>query len=150
MIKILEHGDIFSTRHKYIVDPVNALGIHGAGLARTFAKLYPESVLWYNGNVKYGLQQGVVLVCPREENKRHVVFFVTKNHWSSKSTIDGITTGLQRLREIADVISIDAIAIPAVGCGLGRLNFDTVLGIMQTIFGDANTLLEIYPPWKFT
>ena len=87
------HYDLFESKARYLVDPVNAFGVHGKGLARVFAERFPQSVKWYDGHTSTGLQGGDVLVCPREENEKHIIFFVTKSNWRHDSKYEYITQG---------------------------------------------------------
>ena len=41
------HGDIFESQAKVLVNPVNCVGIMGAGLALQFKRRYPEEFNTY-------------------------------------------------------------------------------------------------------
>lgn len=134
-------GDILLDPADILVCPVNCQpGVLGAGLAKRFAEAFPHlkgqhRAFCAEGSLRLGrptlclstqthdgttLAQGVRFVCQ----------FPTKGHWRDPSRYEYVSEGLERLGLTLlefdrDEKRID-IAMPALGCGLGGLNFDVV------------------------
>lgn len=131
MLTVMPVGtDIFETGAEVLVNPVNCLGVCGAGLAKEFKERFPASCAWLKalggkghirlGNVyRYEEPPGSV--------PNAIWHFPTKQHWRDSSEIEDIKEGLDSL--VKDTMSIRpaSIAIPALGCGLGGLPWDDVL-----------------------
>lgn len=130
-------GNLFESECDILVNPVNCVGVMGAGLAKIFKERYAgtnmfdvykffckynEGVFFYaGGSVRYW-----------ESGSKHfpsVIFFPTKNHWKDKSSIIEIEFSLHSLSEYR-LYSERSAAFPLLGCGLGGLNKDEVLPLM--------------------
>jgi len=125
--------DILESTADAVVNPVNCVGISGAGLALKFAKAFPQCQrAYYKQCGKTGpgtpkMQPGTVLfVETGSDCPKYVVFFPTKNRWWLKSEYQYIEDGLLDLIFQADQLDITSIAIPALGCGLGNLDISRV------------------------
>lgn len=130
MLTICE-GDIFATEVDALVNPVNCVGIMGAGLALQFKERWP----YYFKNYKWRCQQKMI-------HLRNVyafndmwdsgypltlISFPTKNHWKDKADLNDIGFGLSALGDfLKRTKDIKSISIPALGCGLGGLSWDEV------------------------
>lgn len=122
-------GNILDSKCEALVNPVNCVGVMGAGLALQFKKKYPAMFKDYafkcdSGHLKIGSVH-VYNLCSREF-PRLIINFPTKKHWQDQSKIEYIELGLAAL--IADVIwfKLQSIAIPPLGCGLGGLDWKYV------------------------
>lgn len=131
----VKKGDIFRENVEMFVNPVNTVGISGAGLALQFKNRFPKNFKEYNSFCKReGLRIGEVLTTRSEErgegypiSLKYIVNFPTKNHYSEKSELSSITQGLQALGMQIRALKIKSIALPMLGCGLGQLGKTTVL-----------------------
>lgn len=143
MIKLLDE-DIFNMETEAIVNPVNCVGVMGAGLALQFKIKYPENFInykksCYNGNIKPG---SLTLFSTGKEYPKYIINFPTKRHWSDKSRIDDINIGLETLNKIIDIKQIKSISIPHLGCGFGGLTLKDVYGLIIKNLKNSNC--EIY------
>lgn len=147
-------GDIFASQCKTLVDPVNCVGVSGAGLAREFKRRFPESVasyehairanhsdLWPGHPANYGLI----------ENGKRIVFFPTKEHWRNRSKLEWIVDGIKELSgQVCDTPEYYlSIAIPALGCGLGGLRWDDVRPVIEQqayVMKAHGVDVEVYEP----
>ena len=69
---------------------------------------------------------------------RLIVNFPTKRHWRDKSLLRDIEAGLNSLvAEISDR-GIESIAIPALGSGLGGLQWPAVRDLMEVALSDLH------------
>ena len=135
------YGNIFDASTEAIVNPVNCVGVMGAGLALQFKTRFPKNYKAYEyacarGNVKIG-----EMFC-HTEHQQLVINFPTKNHWKHPSQIDYIGSGLQALRKAMYKHNIDSIAIPAIGCGLGGLDRVQIKRMIEAAF-DGHTHFDI-------
>lgn len=122
-------GDLFSSGCEALVNPVNCLGVHGKGLAREFASRWPAACAAYSKVARSGaIAPGDldVQVLSKGSKILRIIFFPTKNHWRDPSKLEYITMGLVYLIDLVQDLSIKSIAIPALGCGLGGLSWETV------------------------
>ena len=69
-----------------------------------------------------------------ETNPRFIVNFPTKNYWREQSRIEDIESGLQSLVEAIKENEIKSIAMPALGCGLGGLDYAEVKPLIERAF----------------
>ena len=126
MIKFVR-GDILTAEADALVDPVNTVGVAGAGLAKRFAEKYPEADFVYEAYCQAGRARlGSVWSVRDRATGKWIVFFPTKRHWRERSTLDAVVEGLESLRELIVRRAWKSVAIPAVGCGLGRLTWKKV------------------------
>lgn len=145
-------GDIFTTGADAIVIPVNCRGVMGAGLARDIRLRWPDTVAPYQKACRDGqLRPGQVFTHQRREPPRYVIHFPTKDHWRQPSDMTLIHTGLQSLVHEVRARGIRSIAIPALGCGLGQLEwgavYPAIVAAMEPLM-DVTTL--IYWPHSVT
>jgi O-acetyl-ADP-ribose deacetylase (regulator of RNase III) len=78
---------------------------------------------------------------------RYIVNFPTKNHWRDASYLTDIRSGLESLAFEIDLLKISSIAIPALGCGLGGLDWLDVRELIQKELGNCEkTSVFVYSP----
>jgi O-acetyl-ADP-ribose deacetylase (regulator of RNase III) len=123
-------GNLFDADVEALVNPVNVMGVMGAGLAAQFKSRYPGNFKDYRDACNHGE------VCVGEmfetfDSSRTppwIINFPTKKHWSKPSRFEWIITGLMALRGVITQENIRSIAIPALGTGLGGLDWVFVKG----------------------
>ena len=122
-------GDLLDANTEALINAVNTVGVMGKGIALEFKKRFPKNYLIYQQACSKGeLRIGKLLVTDTESisNPRFIINFPTKKHWKEKSGIEYIELGLRDLVTVLDKKHIQSIAIPALGCGLGGLNWQDV------------------------
>ena len=122
--------DIFKTDCVAIVNPVNCKGVMGAGLAKIFKEKYPEVFEKYYKachaeNPDLRLKIGTCLTCVAHDGKI-IINFPTKDDWKDKSKMEYIEKGLDALIRHIKKYDLKSVAIPALGSGLGGLNWKDV------------------------
>lgn len=136
-------GDILNADVEAIVNTVNCVGIMGKGIALQFKMKYPENYNYYKKTFNQGrMMIGKMLVFETNlnHNPKFIINFPTKRHWKGKSSLQDIKKGLDSLIVEIKRLKIKSIAIPALGSGLGGLNWNEV----KSIISDAlNTLPEV-------
>lgn len=140
-------GDILAADAEAIVNTVNCVGVMGKGIALQFKMKYPENYKIYKKTCDQGrMMVGKVLFFEQNttSNPRYIVNFPTKRHWKGKSTIQDISKGLDSLISEVKRLEIKSIAIPALGSGLGGLDWLQVKSIIIDAFSqlpDVDVLL---------
>lgn len=122
-------GDLLQCQTEALVNTVNCVGVMGRGLALQFKNAYPENFKAYEAacsraDVRPGCMFVFETAC--SALPRLIINFPTKRHWRDKSRIEDIDSGLVDLVHIIRSKKIQSIAIPALGAGLGGLNWNDV------------------------
>ena len=122
-------GDILTADVEALVNAVNCVGVMGRGLALQFEQAFPANFEAY------------AAACAREEirpgrmfvfgtglvgNPKVIINFPTKRHWRHASRIEEIDSGLEALVNEIRARQIRSVALPALGCGQGGLDWSLV------------------------
>lgn len=162
---IVERGDIFADRAPVIVIPVNTQGVMGKGLAaaakdRFHYDLYASYKFFCGQGVKPGETRHW---CNPLRSAPCVEFAFTKEIWQDRSRYEWVTQCCLEIAEalrnasgydadhLADYIAYKPyhreIAIPALGCGEGGLEWSKVKMLMSDIFAfDTDNFIRVYAP----
>lgn len=68
----------------------------------------------------------------------NVFNLVTKDRYFHKPTLDTMRAALTEMCEYAVEMGVTKIAMPKIGCGLDRLNWEEVSAMLQEIFEDTD------------
>ena len=131
-------GNLLRAEVDALVNTVNTVGVMGKGVALQFKQAFPDNTKAYE------------VACKRDEVKigrmfvtftgklepRLIINFPTKRHWKGNSKIEDIKAGLVDLVRVVRDESIQSIAIPPLGCGLGGLRWDEVRPLIEQAFAD--------------
>ncbi len=120
-----------------IINPVNCVGVMGKGLALQFKNEYPDNYEAYRVECNIGrMVVGRCFVFQRSviNNPKYIVNFPTKSEWHDNSNLEYIRLGLIDLVNCIKKYNISSIAIPALGCGLGQLNWKDVKQLIEETF----------------
>jgi macro domain protein len=77
-------------------------------------------------------------------NKKLIINFPTKTHWKYPSQYSFIKDGLVSLKNEIISRNIQSIAIPALGCNNGGLDYDIVKEIIMKELGDLDCEIYLY------
>lgn len=146
---VTDGGDIARAPTQAIVNPVNCVGVMGAGLAKHLARAFPD----VEDDYKWACQEGWLhpgqphLIDLRGDQMPYMmVLFPTKDHWRNPSKLEWITEGLQSLVVMCVDHQIPSIAIPALGCGLGGLSWPVVRYAIEDAFEGYDIEVWLYHP----
>lgn len=146
---IWTQGDIFRDESEAIVNTVNCVGVMGRGIALQFKNAYPENYKAYAKACKADVvQPGRMFVTETGVfAPRYIVNFPTKRHWREKSRMEDIEAGLEALKEAIREKGMRSIALPALGAGLGGLNWLEVKSRIAAALGDlVEVQVTVYEP----
>lgn len=162
-LTILE-GDMFFSRMQTLTVSVNVVGIMGKGLASRAKDQFPDVYVFYQDLCrKRILKMGKPHLYKRESSfdyqladepsslsnansKTWFLLFATKRHWRERADIQGIEKGLEWLRDKYEEQGIKSLALPALGCGLGRLQWREVGPLMCKSLSGLDIPVQIYLP----
>lgn len=162
----LAKGDMFFSNMQTLSISVNTVGIMGKGLASRAKYQFPDVYVAYQdacrnkalkmgkpflykrgGNVEKSLADNPETL-ETENGERWFLLFPTKDHWRNPSPLGGIEEGLQWLVKNCEKEGVQSLAIPALGCGLGGLEWEEVGPLMCRYLSQLPTSIHsrIYLP----
>lgn len=144
---LVHDEDLFDSGCQTLVNTVNTYpGVMGAGIAYQFATRYPDIVAPY----KQACVDKTLTVNSPQLIKRDplpwVLNFATKEHVKNKSQMEYIRNGLMAIKTRYKTDGIESIAIPALGCGFGGLDWPQVLATIIEYLGNIDIPCLIYSP----
>jgi O-acetyl-ADP-ribose deacetylase (regulator of RNase III) len=144
MIKLTK-GDLFNSGAEALVNAVNTVGVMGGGIALAFKTKFPKNFTAYSDACKRKeVVTGKMFVTKKDSV--FIINFPTKDHWRDPSKIEWINSGLEDLVKVVTDNKIKSIAIPALGCGLGGLDWDEVKPKITKAFDGLDTEVLLYEP----
>lgn len=97
-------------------------------LKRILTKEYPDYLfLWQSRNT--------VGDCIQQDR---VFNLITKERYWMKPTYQSLRTALHEMRDLCSEIHVKKIAMPVIGCGLDKLEWDRVSGIIKDVFNNID------------
>lgn len=134
----LTKGNLLEAPAEALVNTVNTAGIMGKGIALQFKQAYPQMFRAYESDCKAGdVKLGKVQVFDLGGlvgGPRWIINFPTKGHWRAGSRMADIESGLQDLVATIKRLQIRSIAVPPLGCGNGRLDWNEVRPRIESAF----------------
>ncbi|EKF49129.1 hypothetical protein H17ap60334_07413 [Thermosipho africanus H17ap60334] len=160
----LVEGDMFFSRMQTLTVSVNTVGVMGKGLASRVKYQFPDVyVVFQDACKKKELEFGKPYLYKRESSldaflaedgeklsdlnhQTWFLLFPTKRHWKNMSEIKGIESGLRWIVENYKKEGIKSLAVPALGCGLGGLEWSIVGPLMCRYLTKLEIPVQIYLP----
>ena len=157
-------GDMFFSRMHTLTVSVNIVGVMGKGLASRAKYQFPDVYIAYQDACRRKkLSMGRPFLYKRETSLDHqlayepftmkngngqtwFLLFPTKRHWREDSDLDAIEQGMIWLRENYKKEGIKSLAIPALGCGLGNLEWKDVGPMLCRYLSDLDIPVQLYLP----
>lgn len=142
-------GNLFCSEHQTLVNPVNCVGVMGAGLALEFKLRYPPMFDRYVELCRSRQMDIGKLWLYRGRNaedsgQKWVLNFPTKKHWRWPSRMEYLEAGLRRFMETYRERGITSVAFPLLGAQNGGLDEEVVLQLMLDRLGPCEAPVEIY------
>lgn len=157
-------GDMFFSHMQTLTISVNTVGIMGKGLASRAKYQFPDMYVVYQDVCKNKtLVMGRPYLYKREASldedladepfnlpnpnaNKWFLLFPTKRHWKERSDPQGIEKGLQWVLENYKTEGIRSLAMPALGCGLGGLDWKDIGPLMCKYLAQMDIETAIYLP----
>lgn len=157
-------GDMFFSNMQTLTISVNIVGVMGKGLASRAKYQFPDVYVYYQDLCKKQiLKMGKPFLYKREtsfdyqlaedpSSMTHLngetwfLLFPTKHHWRENSKIEDIEKGLVWVVENAPELGMASLAMPALGCGLGALEWREVGPLMCKYLAQLVIPVQIFLP----
>jgi len=139
-------GDLFQSKAQTLVNAVNCVGVMGKGIALEFKKRFPAM---YQDYVARCAAKQVRLGEPYLFNRPTlpwILNFPTKDDWRSVSRLSDILIGLEYLERCCREWGIESLAVPALGCGEGKLEWQVVGPALYDHLSRLGIPVELYTP----
>lgn len=133
MIQFIERGDIFNiVGVNNYAHGCNCAGVMGKGIALQFKNKYPKMYSEYRVMCKTGLfNPGDVF--DYNYGGGHIYNLGAQVSWKTKAQLGYIENSVERMLELAASDNVTKIALPAIGAGLGGLNWNDVKEILNRV-----------------
>ncbi len=160
----LVSGDMFFSKMQTLTISVNTVGVMGKGLASRAKYQFPDAyVVYQDACRRKEIAPGRPYLYKREAsldvaladdtfplppmNRRTwFLFFPTKRHWRHRSRIEDIEAGLDWIARHYRQEGIGSLALPALGCGLGGLEWAEVGPLMCRYLSRLDIPVHIHLP----
>jgi hypothetical protein len=160
----LVKGDMFFSRMQTLTVSVNVVGVMGKGLASRAKYQFPDVYVKYQDVCRNrSLKMGKPYLYKRESSfdyqladdpqtlkaanlETWFLLFATKEHWRDIASKTGIQQGLEWLQANYRDLGIKSIAVPALGCGLGRLEWREMGPILCKYLASLEIPAQLYLP----
>lgn len=142
-------GNLLASDAEALVNTVNTVGVMGKGIALQFKQAFPANYRAYRAACDRGdVVLGRVFVWDSKlpGPRRYIVNFPTKGHWRSRSRIEDVRAGLADLARVVDELGIRSVAVPALGCGNGGLDWADVEPLIRRAFASSTARVVVFAP----
>jgi O-acetyl-ADP-ribose deacetylase (regulator of RNase III) len=143
-------GNLLQSDAEALVNTVNTVGVMGKGVALMFKEAFPENFKAYEKACKDGdVQVGRMFVTERQKliGPKWIINFPTKKHWRHPSKIEWVEEGLEDLKRVIVEKQIRSLALPPLGSGNGRLDWNKVRLRIEASLGTLHDVeIIVYEP----
>lgn len=113
--------------------------------------MFPDNFLHYASNclrdkVKPGKVCLYILPNSKPSGPLAIFNLATKNHWEQPSKLEWIEAGLEDIDEYMWALKYKSLALPAIGCSNGGLDWTTVTSLIVSRFAHATFTVTVYIP----
>lgn len=141
-------GDLFQSEAQTLVNAVNTVRVmgKGKGIALEFKRLFPEMYVDYVRRCQANQVRAGEPYLYRRLTPPWIINFPTKELWRSVARLSDIVLGLEYLEAHCEEWEVTSLAVPALGCGLGQLEWRVV---SPTLYKHLSTLeipVELFAP----
>lgn len=139
-------GNIFDARADIRVNTVNCVGVMGAGVALAFKQRYPDMFKDYQRDCKDGRVKPGAMHIWKSLGGDWIINFPTKRDWREPSRYEDIAAGLEDLRGYLDGLGHVTVALPALGCGHGGLDWNRVSEMIRDKLNGVDAHVLVFEP----
>lgn len=143
-------GNLLSSSAEALVNTVNTVGVMGKGIALQFKRAFPHNFEIYKVACLNGsFRTGQILAVRDSElilGERLIINFPTKQHWKLPSRYEYIESGLHTLVAYLKENTVKSLAMPALGCGNGGLEWLKVKRMIEQHLSGVDTDIWVYEP----
>lgn len=141
-------GSIFDAQVEAIVNPANCVGVMGAGLALAIRQRWPRTYEDFrhattNGLIRIGY---IHSSSTGQDWPRFVMHLPTKLHWRDPAKLRYVRAGLADMSRALAELRVESVALPALGCGLGGLDWEDVEPLIRATAHGSSVRWVVFPP----
>jgi O-acetyl-ADP-ribose deacetylase (regulator of RNase III) len=127
-----------------MVNPVNCIGVMGAGLAEAYKLRYPDMYNSYrNYCIAGNLQPGKLHLFHDANDNTTIVNAPTKRHYADSSNYDDVELTIQTLRRYLEKYPLRTVACPMLGGGLGRMDHGVIYQLFEKYLDPLPNIIYI-------
>lgn len=138
-------GSIFDSPAVNLVNPVNCVGVMGAGLALEFKKRFPGMFRRYQHQCAVGMLRPGNIHFHFDDMHRHILCATTKDHWKDPSKLEWVESCIETLARVGPIWG--DIALPQLGCGKGGLSWTDVQPLVEHYLAPSSVNFYLYTPF---
>jgi O-acetyl-ADP-ribose deacetylase (regulator of RNase III) len=136
---VCQKGDLFDREPHIALAHCVSRDFHmNAGIARVFKRKFGKPLA---PDKRIG---DVAVVETKESPSRFIYNLVTKERFFHKPTYKTLQASLQAMKQHAVAHEVSAIAMPKIGCGLDKLDWDIVQSLIMQTFADCDVDIRVY------
>lgn len=139
-------GDMFEVPVDVRINTVNCKGVMGAGVALAFKTRYPEMYKDYKKACSEGIVRPGAMYVWKNLLGDWIINFPTKRDWREPSRYEDILSGLDALRCYLKDFGPISVALPALGCGHGGLDWNQVSQMIKEKLSDLDAHIFVFEP----
>lgn len=141
---VQKQGNLLEFIHQAYAHGVSNKGTMGKGIARQFAAIYPQMYKQYKSLcLKQELRPGDCFFYESKDERPSVFNLITQDNLV-RASIDYLRQSVRTMHSIAISRGIFDIAMPEIGCGLGKLRLDDLIDSLQPFINDSKHHVTIY------
>lgn len=154
MVQIVT-GNLLEAKTEALVNTVNTVGVMGKGIALQFRRAFEDNYKAYvkaceKGQVRIG-EMFVYDYGALAQPPRYIINFPTKEHWRGSSSLEFIRAGLEDLVRVIREYQIRSVAVPALGCSNGGLEWNDVRPLIEgALVGLEGVDVLLFAPYAGT
>ena len=134
----IKNKDLFTMpQGYYLAHCISADFTLGAGIAKAFDSVYNMRFKLFRNYDSYKYHGGDALLIDNVFN------LVTKDNRYSKPTYESIKEALEMMKEYLDFLGANKLAMPKIGSGRDRLDWEQVYDIICEVFEDMDIEIVI-------
>jgi O-acetyl-ADP-ribose deacetylase (regulator of RNase III) len=145
-----EKSDLLDSPAVALVNTVNLVGVMGKGIALQFKQAFPHNYEVYRRACREGeLGIGKILAVYDRNlllGDKLILNVPTKTDWRLPSQYDYVNRGLTALRKYLLANRILSLAVPALGCGNGGLDWGVIRPMIEQQLAGLDCAIFVYEP----
>lgn len=146
MIQIFPGAAFWRTPASIRVNAVNCCGVMGNGIAGEFRHRYP---LMFKDYVRVCHRRELIpgMIWQYHSDDGEIWNAATKDHWKEKSEYEWIELCLDEIAQLLRFYATSKrIALPALGCGFGGLEWEKVSDLVENKLGGSKHQVMLFAP----
>jgi O-acetyl-ADP-ribose deacetylase (regulator of RNase III) len=157
VINLVQNGNLWHDwadetlppQHIAAVNPVNCVGVMGAGIAIDFRTRYQTMYEAYRIACQHGVVKIGELWVWKTKQGKTIINLPTKRDWRDLAAYNDVGAGLAALKKyLFDHPELQRVLLPAVGCGKGGLSWKSIEPLCRVLLDRIDAEIILYAPLK--